>query len=84
LLSIAIDLNKNNVIFLNIKRKTIYLTEDLSRLVFMDMKLEHASIIDKRISSFALAVMEIFKFILVNWLLGYPEYSPKVTIPRKN
>jgi len=48
------------------KRKTIYLTEDLSRLVFMDMKLELASIISKKISSFALVVMEIFKFILVN------------------
>ncbi len=66
MLSIAIDLNKKNVIFSNIERKTTYLTERLSRLVFMDMKLEHASIVSRKISSFGLAVIEIFKFILVN------------------
>jgi hypothetical protein len=44
------------------KRKTIYLTEDLSGLVFTNIKLEHASIIDKRISSFAQALVVIFIF----------------------
>jgi hypothetical protein len=48
LLSIAIDLNKKNVIFSKSERKTIYSTEGLSRLVFMDMKLEHGSIISKK------------------------------------
>jgi hypothetical protein len=39
-----------------------YLAKGLSRLVIMDLKLEHASITDKKISSFARTVMEIFDF----------------------
>ncbi len=56
------------------KRKTIYLTEDLSGLVFTNIKLEHASIIDKRISSFAQALVVIFIFRSGAWLLDHPVY----------
>jgi hypothetical protein len=71
LLSIAIDLNKKNVIFSKSERKTIYSTEGLSRLVFMDMKLEHGSIISKKISSFVQALTEIF-----NFYFGFVTYGP--------
>lgn len=36
--------------------------KDLSAYVFMDMKHEHTSIIDKNVRSFARAVVEVFRF----------------------
>jgi hypothetical protein len=61
----------------HIGRKTIYLTKGLFRHVFMDIKLEHASIINKKISSLAQAVMEIFNFFSVTWLLAHSVYNCK-------
>ncbi len=84
MLCITIGLNEKNFTFLRIEKKAIYLTEDLSWHVFMDMKLEHASIIGKKIRPFARTVMEIFNFYFGKLSLGHPVYGPKVTISRKN
>ncbi len=42
--------------------------------MFLNMKLRHASIIDKKISSFARAVMEILNFFFGAWLLAHPVF----------
>ncbi len=44
------------------------------RHVFMNIKLEHASVIDKKISSFARAVMKIINFLSAKWLLRHSVY----------
>ena len=72
MLSITIDLNKKNFTFSQIEKKTVYLTKGLSRHVFMDMKLEHTSIIGRKVSSFARAVMEIFNFYFGKLTFGPP------------
>jgi len=77
LLRITIDLNKENFTFSQIEKETVYLTEGLSRHVFMDMKLEHASIIGKKISSFARAVMEILNFYFGKLTFEPPCIWPK-------
>jgi hypothetical protein len=59
------------------RKKTIYLTEDLSGHVFMDMKLEHASIIGKKIRPFARTVTEIFNFYFGKLSFGLLCIWPK-------
>jgi len=63
--------------FFTDRKKTVYLTEGLSRHVFLDMKLEHASIIGKKISSFPRAVMKIFNFYFGKLTFGPPCIWPK-------
>jgi hypothetical protein len=63
--------------FFTDRKKTIYLTEGLCRHVFMDMKLEHASIIGKKISSFAWAVTKIFNFYFGKLTFGPLCIRPK-------
>ena len=41
----------------------------------MDMKLEHASIVDKKISSFARTVMGIFNFFLNKVTFEPPDFG---------
>jgi hypothetical protein len=41
----------------------------------MDIKLEHACTIDRKIGSGARAVREIFDFFSVTLLMGHPVYS---------
>ncbi len=72
MLSITIGVNNKKFIFSQIGIKTIYLTKGFCRDVFMNIKLEHASIIDKNISSFAYGVMEIFNFFVGKVTFGSP------------
>ncbi len=84
MLSITIDLNKKNFTFSQIEKKTIYLTEGLSRHVCMDMKLEHASTIGKKISSLARVVREIFNFYFGKLTFEPPCIWPKSHDIKKN
>jgi hypothetical protein len=65
-------LQQEKFYFFTDRKKTIYLTEGLCRHVFMDMKLEHASIIGKKISSFARAVRKIIHFYFGKLTFGSP------------
>jgi hypothetical protein len=47
----------------------------------MDINLGHASIIDKKISSFARALMEIFNFFIGKPTLGPPCISSSPFVP---
>jgi len=45
----------------------------------MDIKLEHACTIDRKIGSGARAVREIFDFFSVTLLMGHPVYMGKIS-----
>ena len=54
-----------------------YLTNGLSRLVFTNINLEHASIIDKKIGSFAQTLMAI-----LNFFVGCVTFGPLCSISK--
>jgi hypothetical protein len=57
--------------------KIIYLAKGLSRDVFMNKKLEYASIIDKNDSSFDRHLAKIFKRLNAQLFMGHPLEEKK-------
>ncbi len=74
MLSITVDLNKKILLFHLKKKKTIYLTKVLTNFVRIDLECKHASIVNKKVSSFGRAVMEILNFFSMKWLLHHLVY----------
>jgi hypothetical protein len=70
-LSTNIDL-KTNILLFQIGRKTICLAKGLYRYIFMDMKLGHASIIDKKNQFFIASCDSDIEFILCCVTFGVP------------